>query len=789
MNRSPTHYIRLLLPALLVFGNGCAPRPLKNVTFRVVCSPLPDTAAVRIVGDADLLGAWSPSAVPMLKQSNGTWERSFRFEQGTKLRYKFTRGSWDSEALSRKGVQYLSESALEVANDTVVTDTIPGWLDADGGITRLRLDELVKNDRFFLVTGWRYHPGDDTSWAAPACLDSAWEICNTAMGGGFRFKSGWDGIGWFRLHLRVDSTLWNHPIALGTFQAGASEVYLDGKFLYAFGSVGRSSPEETANRDRDPKVLMFPPGEDHLIAVRFSNHDSERFTRLGIAGGFNMYLGTLNRTVGDRVQAVWETSMTEMIFTSVTAVLALFHLFLFIFYPRMRENLFYAICMVGFSGITFAGFHGVFRSSMGDIVILGRAIGVFRVVAVVFGHLTFCSLAYPKLPRRWMAFAAAGLLIALWAMVTPYGRTGMVQDVFMVLAMIDMAQGSFRRRRGDADGSWIVGVGFGVLIVSLVYQLLVAYDVTPMIAGIRSPYLYGALALAVSMSLRLSWGFARTNRNLEHQLVQVKELSAKALEQERMAKEKEIERRMLEADNARKTAELEEARKVQMSMLPKILPDLPHLDIAVYMKTATEVGGDYYDFHVSPEGVLTAALGDATGHGAKAGTMVAVSKSLFHQLAPQPDIVKIFERYTSSIKLMNLGQLYMAMAIVKIRDHTMTASSAGMPPILIYRPDAGKAEELQLKGMPLGGFANFPYATQEAVLRPGDTVLLMSDGFPEMFNAAGDTLDYPKAKEAFERIAHLSPREIIDRLVLAGEEWAGGRPLEDDVTFVVLRVK
>jgi serine phosphatase RsbU (regulator of sigma subunit) len=775
--------------ALLVLFAGCAPAPMRHVTFRVSCKPVRDTSSVYVTGDNPLLGAWNPGAVPMLKQSDGIWERTFQFEEGTKIRFKFTRGGWDSEALNRKGVQYPSESALVVGADTVVTDTIPGWLDTDGGVTRLSQDDVVANSRFFITTGWRYHPGDDSTWASPALSDSGWELCNTAMGGGFKFRSGWGGIGWFRLHVRVDSSLWNHPLAIGTFQAGASEIYVDGRLTYTFGNVGRSAGDETASRDRDPKGLLFPTGEDHLIAVRYSDHDWKTFTDLGIASGFNLFVGNLNRTVSDRVQAVWETSTTEMIFTSVSVVLALFHLFLYLFYPRMRENLFYAICMIGFAGITFTAFQGVFRSSTGELVMLGRALGLFRVVAVVFGHLTFCSLTYPKLPRRWMAFAAAGTAIGIWSMVTPYGRTGMIQDVFMVVAMIDMVYGSFRRRRGESEGSWIVGAGFGVLIIALVYQLLVAYDVTPMIAGIRSPYLYGALALSVSMSLRLSWGFARTNRNLERQLIQVKELSEKTLEQERVAKEREIARRILEADNARKTEELEEARKVQMSMLPKDLPDFPHIEIAVYMKTATEVGGDYYDFHVSPDGVLTAALGDATGHGAKAGTMVAVSKSLFHELAGGSDIVKIFERYTSSIKLMNLGQLYMAMAIVKIRDHTMTASSAGMPPILIFRPDAGKAEELELKGMPLGGFSNFPYTTREAVLRPGDTVLLMSDGFPEMFNAAGETLDYPKAREAFEHVAHLQPREIIEQLVLAGAEWAGGRALEDDVTFVVMKVK
>ena len=70
-----------------------------------------------------------------------------------------------------------------------------------------------------------------------------------------------------------------------------------------------------------------------------------------------------------------------------------------------------------------------------------------------------------------------------------------------------------------------------------------------------------------------------------------------------------------------------------------------------------------------------------------------------------------------------------------------------------------------------------------------DTVLLMGDGFPEMFNAAGETLDTPEARKVFEGVGHLPPAEIIERLVRAGKEWAGGRTLEDDVTFVVLKVK
>ena len=86
------------------------------------------------------------------------------------------------------------------------------------------------------------------------------------------------------------------------------------------------------------------------------------------------------------------------------------------------------------------------------------------------------------------------------------------------------------------------------------------------------------------------------------------------------------------------------------------LPRHPAYQIAVAMHTATEVGGDYYDFRETADGGLVVAVGDATGHGAAAGTLVTVAKSLFtsaRDLAPAP----FLERGSSVIRTMNLGRL------------------------------------------------------------------------------------------------------------------------------------
>jgi serine phosphatase RsbU (regulator of sigma subunit) len=284
------------------------------------------------------------------------------------------------------------------------------------------------------------------------------------------------------------------------------------------------------------------------------------------------------------------------------------------------------------------------------------------------------------------------------------------------------------------------------------------------------------------MSIYLSRSIATTNKILQKQLITVKELSQKELEQKLRAQK-------AEAENERKTKELEEARQLQLSMLPKILPQLPHLDIAVYMKTATEVGGDYYDFHVGMDGTLTVVIGDATGHGMKAGTMVTTTKSLFSSHAANPNILFTFQEITRCIKHMNMHMLSMCLSILKIQGNKLQLSAAGMPPALLYRSKTKTIEEIILKGMPLGAVQDFPYELRQTEIYPGDTLLLMSDGLPEMFNKDKEIFGYDKVIETYQNVADKNPEEIILELKNAGSDWSNTETPDDDVTFVVIKVK
>ncbi|MEE9429908.1 MAG: SpoIIE family protein phosphatase [Melioribacteraceae bacterium] len=263
----------------------------------------------------------------------------------------------------------------------------------------------------------------------------------------------------------------------------------------------------------------------------------------------------------------------------------------------------------------------------------------------------------------------------------------------------------------------------------------------------------------------------------------------KIQEAEHRAEAAELQSRAMQAENDRKTKELEEARELQLSMLPKDLPNLPNLDIAVYMQTATEVGGDYYDFHVGMDGTLTVVVGDATGHGMKAGTMVITTKSLFNILAPNPDILTTFSEISRVIKGMQLHQLSMCLILLKIKGDQLFISSAAMPPALIYRKKNNAIEELFMKGMPLGAIKNFPYSLKESFLEKGDTILILSDGLPELMNKKNEMYGYDRTKSEFHSVGEKKPEEIVDHLKTSASQWVNGNNPDDDVTFVVIKVK
>ena len=601
---------------------------------------------------------------------------------------------------------------------------------------------------------WKYHPGDSLAWSDPDFDDRSWETFDTWLSQNRLPESGWDGIGWFRMHLEVDSTLWNTPLALTVaFQAGASEIFLDGKMIYQFGTVATTETEEKTYMEQNPKVISFGPGANHLLAVRYSNYSAEHFKKWDLPIGFRLNIGNLNQSVETRTDYVRKATIFQMIWSIAPAFLALQFLMLFLFYPRFKENLYFSIFTGGIAIMAFFYVQTNFFTSLQQTGFSTRMLGLGLNVMAVFGVRCLYSLFYTKLPKQFFILLAAGLGVAVYYWVYPPFEIPVYLFIFILIGFTEMIRVIVIAMLKKRPGIWILGLGFLIFILSLGYIMAVLA-----LGGSNSftdELLFtGIFGLLIFMSIYLARNFAQTND-----------------------------------ENTRKTKELEEARKLQLSMLPKTIPSLPNLDIAVYMQTATEVGGDYYDFKLHDDGTLTTAIGDATGHGLQAGTMVSATKSMFNTVADEPEPAQILKKGTKALKGMGLQKMLMSLTIAKFKDHQMQIAAAGMPFALWYRAANGNVEEIVLKGMPLGSFVDFPYQEKKFNLNTGDSILFMSDGYPEMFNKKDEMLGEEQTKQLFEEIAQEPPERVIDHLVDAGKKWANGRAQEDDVTFVVMKIK
>ena len=247
-----------------------------------------------------------------------------------------------------------------------------------------------------------------------------------------------------------------------------------------------------------------------------------------------------------------------------------------------------------------------------------------------------------------------------------------------------------------------------------------------------------------------------------------------------------VQKQKNELEEARRVKELKQARDFQMSLIPNIAPENPDYDFAFFMKTSTEVGGDYYDFFPQDDGSLYVVVGDATGHGLNAGMMVSITKAALYGI-PFGTPQEITSRLNYAIKSIDLGTMRMSLNMTKIHNGSLDFTSAGMPPGYLYRHKDKSVEEILLPGLPLGSMKKTDFDLRSFKLEKNDAFVLISDGLPECSNPKDEMLDYRAVMDCIQENGNLSAQGILDSLVDLGESWMAGQMNDDDITLVVIK--
>jgi serine phosphatase RsbU (regulator of sigma subunit) len=652
----------------------------------------------------------------------------------------------------------------------------------------LSYSQLSNQDQVIYITdSWKFQVGDNMNWASPALADSSWQNVSTYLGPSELPFIEWEGIGWFRIKFKVDSSLVNFPLALLIEQHnGASEIYLDGELIYSLGEMDSFNSDFSPYRDTRPRPLIFSDTSTHVLAVRYANPNAQTFNDYGFTAGFRFLIGNLNHHITSKLNESTNTLWTKIFYAGILLAFTTIHFLLFAFYPEEKRNLYFALFTGFLTLLTFTLLQADSTTSPLSAITYYRISLIAWLLTIIYALRFSYSLFYQKTPKAYWGFLGIGLILAAFTWFNAKGLD-LFRELFVVIALIEIIRVLIASSFKQKSGVWIIGTGLICFVAGIMYTVLANVNILTGDPSLGN--LFGSAGLILGMSIYLSREFANTNKKLQHKLVEVKHLSERSLQQERINKQKEIERKLLEAENTRKSNELEEARTLQLSMLPKQVPENEYWDISVYMETAQEVGGDYYDFAFDNKGTMSVALGDATGHGMKAGIMVATAKSYFHTLANEYDNIEMLRRMSSGIQNMNLKMLYMSMLFLKCNKHTVQYTAAGMPPILHYSSDTSQISRHLQKGMPLGTPVNFPYQQKDIDVKPGDALLLMSDGLMELFNKNRELLGIDRIEDVFKKAGKQSASETLEAITALAESWRENHPQEDDITIMILKAK
>jgi sigma-B regulation protein RsbU (phosphoserine phosphatase) len=236
--------------------------------------------------------------------------------------------------------------------------------------------------------------------------------------------------------------------------------------------------------------------------------------------------------------------------------------------------------------------------------------------------------------------------------------------------------------------------------------------------------------------------------------------------------------------------ELETARQIQTSILPRKMPIIDGLDLAARYLPMTAVAGDFYDFLELGGGRLGVLVADVSGHGVPAALIASMVKvALVAQSAHGDDPARVLAGM-NKIFCGRLERQFVTAAYVYIdaADGRLRYGAAGHPPALLVH-DQGDTEEIAENGVLLGHFPQWTYTFVERAFRPGDRLILYTDGLIEATDTQGEFFDPHRLRALAGTGRDEGADAFADALVSHVTTWSGRTPargFDDDVTVVVV---
>ena len=240
-------------------------------------------------------------------------------------------------------------------------------------------------------------------------------------------------------------------------------------------------------------------------------------------------------------------------------------------------------------------------------------------------------------------------------------------------------------------------------------------------------------------------------------------------------------------EKARIEHELKLAAEIQKALLPQGAHRGAFFESAGSSVQARAIGGDFFDMQDMPDGQFGFLVGDVAGKGPAAALLTSKILGIFSAFVSVGDspeqtvdhINKVLTRRQIDARYATLlyGQLS--------ADGKLMFCNAGHNPPLIFGADG--LRRIESGGMPVGMFEMAPYSCDTITMKPGDTMVLYSDGVTEAHNVEGQEFGEARLVQVMERYTRGSADVVLEQIINAVKEFAHGAEQYDDVTALVVK--
>ena len=250
-----------------------------------------------------------------------------------------------------------------------------------------------------------------------------------------------------------------------------------------------------------------------------------------------------------------------------------------------------------------------------------------------------------------------------------------------------------------------------------------------------------------------------------------------------------VRQQQLEAlERQRIEQELRVARLIQQFLLPKEVPSVEGWVVSAFYQPARAVGGDFYDFIHFPDGRIGFVIGDVTDKGVPAALVMATTRTLLRTTAEQLVSPGAVLERTNNLLVEDIPPKMFVTCLYALLDPAsgrVVFANAGHD--VPYHRKEGGVVEMRARGMPLGLLPGMTYDEKETVLRPGECLLLYSDGLVEAHNRSREMFGFPRLQAL---LGTQTDEDLVPFLLDRLYEWTGPDwEQEDDVTMVLVQAK